>query len=233
MWMDWDERLLHVLRHEHRVHLALPQGTCTSVGGCTRGTARPVWCPRCGTSISQHELFAGGVTGTRAPVAVRSASAEGARRASRSSSGRRRPGRCRRTSPRRSSPTADYGLKTNGEWVAPCARAGRDCSSASRRSAASSSGSSTRARSTTSRAVGVRAPRDPVGRRHARRGNRDRPHRARRGGRGLRALDGPRPPPCSRRSTRPGGCSASTASTAVDGRGRGARHPRPRRARAA
>ena len=36
------QRLLHVQRHEHRVHLGLSQERCTSAAGCTRVTARPV-----------------------------------------------------------------------------------------------------------------------------------------------------------------------------------------------
>ena len=50
------QRLLHLQRHEHRVHLALPEGRCTSGARCTRVTAPTEWCPRCGTSLSQHEL---------------------------------------------------------------------------------------------------------------------------------------------------------------------------------
>ena len=34
-------RLLHVQRHEHRVHLALPAARCTSAAGSTWATARP------------------------------------------------------------------------------------------------------------------------------------------------------------------------------------------------
>ena len=34
------QRLLHVLRHEHRVHLALPEGGAPSAAGSTRATAR-------------------------------------------------------------------------------------------------------------------------------------------------------------------------------------------------
>ena len=51
------KRLLHVLGHEHRVHLALPEAGKTSAGGSTWATARPFRAPRCGTSISQHELI--------------------------------------------------------------------------------------------------------------------------------------------------------------------------------
>ena len=52
-------------------------------------------------------------------------------------------------------------------------------------------------------AGGRRPPRDPVGRGRARRGHRDRPHRAGRGRRGLRALARARPAGARRRSTSP------------------------------
>ena len=91
-------RLLHVLRHEHRVHLAVPQRVHER-GWLYQGHRSTVWCPRCGTSISQHEVFSGRVPGARAPLALRPVPAAGAATASRSSSGRRRRGRCPRTSP--------------------------------------------------------------------------------------------------------------------------------------
>ena len=50
------QRLLHLLRHEHRVHLALPQGV-PRARLAVQGTPLGEWCPRCGTSLSQHELI--------------------------------------------------------------------------------------------------------------------------------------------------------------------------------
>ena len=63
------------------------------------GASRDERCPRCGTSISQHEVYSGEYKELDHPslyvrFPLRTA------RASRSSSGRRRPGRCRRTLPR-------------------------------------------------------------------------------------------------------------------------------------
>ncbi len=50
------QRLLHLLGHEHRVHLALPRSTCNERGWLVLGHRSTEWCPRCGTSISAHEL---------------------------------------------------------------------------------------------------------------------------------------------------------------------------------
>ena len=93
------QRLLHVLGHEHRVHLALPEGGPRARAGSTRAIARPSGAraaarrsrstsrpARRYQELEHPSLF------VRFPL--RSA------RASRSSSGRRRRGRCPRTSPR-------------------------------------------------------------------------------------------------------------------------------------
>ena len=103
------QRLLHLQRHEHRVHLAVPQGGAPprlAVQGppldavvpalrdvAVRSTSRPAR----GTTRSS--------TTRRSTSASRCATA----RASRWSSGRRRRGRCRRTSRRRSSRTRTTG----------------------------------------------------------------------------------------------------------------------------
>ena len=62
--------LLHVLGHEHRVHLALPRASSTSSGWLYIGHRSTEWCPRCGTSISAHELH-GHYEERRRPVALR------------------------------------------------------------------------------------------------------------------------------------------------------------------
>ena len=54
------EGLLHLLRHQHRVHLAVSQGGARR-GWLVRGHRSTEWCPRCGTSLSQHELSQAGV----------------------------------------------------------------------------------------------------------------------------------------------------------------------------
>jgi isoleucyl-tRNA synthetase len=52
------QRLPHFLRHEHLVHLGFPEGR-PRARLALHGAPATEWCPRCGTSISQHELFAG------------------------------------------------------------------------------------------------------------------------------------------------------------------------------
>ena len=54
------QRLLHVQRHEHRVHLAVPAAVHER-GWLYLGHRSTEWCPRCGTSLSQHELTQCGV----------------------------------------------------------------------------------------------------------------------------------------------------------------------------
>ena len=103
MWMDWDRdyytftdaNIEYIWRFLAAVH---------ERGWLYQGHRSTVWCPRCGTSISQHEVFSGEykeLEHPRSPCGFRSRIA----RASRSPSGRRRPGRFRRTSPRRCNPT--------------------------------------------------------------------------------------------------------------------------------
>ena len=46
-------RLLHLLRHQHRVHLAVPARIVHERGWLYRGHRATEWCPRCGTSISR------------------------------------------------------------------------------------------------------------------------------------------------------------------------------------
>ena len=91
-------------------------------GWLYQGHRSTQWCPRCGTSISQHELL-GRVPGARSPVALRPLPAEAAARASRSSSGRRRRGRFPRTSPQPSGRTPSTGDATaSGTRRAPTGR---------------------------------------------------------------------------------------------------------------
>ena len=59
------QRLLHLQRHEHRVHLALPE-VVHERGWLYMGHRSTEWCPRCGTSISQHELTRPASTSDRA-----------------------------------------------------------------------------------------------------------------------------------------------------------------------
>ena len=106
------QRLLHLLGHEHRVHLALPEATCTSGAGSTRAIARPSGARA--AARRSHSTSRPARRTTRSSSIRRSTSASRSRTATarRWSSGRRRPGRCRRTSPRRSSRTRSTGCAT-------------------------------------------------------------------------------------------------------------------------
>ena len=157
-----------------------------------KGHRSTQWCPRCGTSLSKHEqvgeenydelehpsLFVRfPLRGPRGRVARRS--------------GRRRRGRCPRTSRPPSSPTRSTGATTSAsgspsraipeehfeERVRGCGARRLEYARPVRR---------------LRRAGGRRPPRHPVGRGLARRGHRHRPHRAGLRRRGLRALARPR-----------------------------------------
>ena len=104
-WMDWgndyftfsDTNIEYIWRFLQLVH---------ERGWLYLGHRSTEWCPRCGTSLSQHELTQSGVYQERTDPSlfVRFPLLERAGRVARRS-GRRRRGRCRRTSPRPSSPT--------------------------------------------------------------------------------------------------------------------------------
>ena len=93
------QRLLHLQRHEHRVHLGVPQGGVTTAAGCTRATARRSGVRAAARRSRSTSRRARRTTsrwstrrsscGSRSPAAT----------TRRSSCGRRRRGRCRRTSP--------------------------------------------------------------------------------------------------------------------------------------
>ena len=101
MWMDWDNdyytfsdtNIEYIWRFLKTIH---------GRGWLYQGHRSNVWCPRCGTSISQHELI--GSYEDRSDPSLYVRFPFSTIRASRSSSGRRLPGRCPRTSPPRSSP---------------------------------------------------------------------------------------------------------------------------------
>ena len=93
------QRLLHVQRHEHRVHLEVPQDRARA----RLALPRPPL-DRVVPALRHVDLGARAdrlLRRPRRPVALRAASRCSTAQASRSSSGRRRRGRCRRTSPRR------------------------------------------------------------------------------------------------------------------------------------
>ena len=145
------------------------------------------WCPRCGTSLSQHELTQSGVYQDRAdPSLYRPLPAARPAQASSSSSGRRRRGRCPRTSPPRSIPTRSTG-------GARTASGSPSSSSPTRRSSSGCAGSELvgwRYRGPfddLAPGAAVEHRVDPVGGRDDGPGHRHRPHRAGLRRRGLRA----------------------------------------------
>ena len=114
--MDWgndyftfsDTNIEYIWRFLNHVH---------EQGWLYLGHRSTEWCPRCGTSISAHELRrAATTTGPirRSSSASRSSTA----RASRSSSGRRRPWTLPANVAAAVKPDAEYGLRENGDWVA-------------------------------------------------------------------------------------------------------------------
>ena len=132
-WMDWgrdyftfsDTNIEYIWRFLKLVH---------ERGWLYLGHRSTEWCPRCGTSLSQHELTQAGVYQGGATRRCSSAFRFSTDRTSHSSSGRRRLGRCRRTSPRRSSPMPSMGgartasgspspgIQTNRSTAVPAAR---------------------------------------------------------------------------------------------------------------
>ena len=115
-WMDWGKRLLHVLRHEHRVHLAVPADRPRA------GLAVP-GPPRHGVVPALRHVDLGPRAGRqlrrpRGPGAVGALPAARPARARPSSSGPPRRGRCRPTWPSPCSRPPRYGRLANGDWVA-------------------------------------------------------------------------------------------------------------------
>ena len=103
------KRLLHLQRHEHRVHLALPAGRARARLALPRSPLDGVVPALRDLALAARADAGRRLPGAQRPVALRPLPApRPARRVGRRS-GRRRPGRCRRTSPRRSSPTPSTG----------------------------------------------------------------------------------------------------------------------------
>ena len=112
------QRLLHLQRHEHRVHLEVPEDrprARLALHGAPLDRVVPALRH---VALAARADAVGRLPGSRRPVALRPLPAARPRRASHSSSGRRRRGRCRRTSRRPCIRTSEYGRRENGEWVA-------------------------------------------------------------------------------------------------------------------
>ena len=224
-WMDWgndyftfsDTNIEYVWRLLKR---------CTSAAGCTSATARPSGARAAARRSRRTSSPAATSTAPtrRSTCACRSSTG----RASRWSSGRRRRGRCPRTSRRPSSRTPTTAAALNGEWVA----APRYPDEQFDEIAQGLGAGRLALRGPVRRAAagrGGRPPRDPVGRGHDRRGHRHRPHRARRRRRGLRALARQRPAGAhARRRVGPLLRRLRLAPRPLHERGRRADHRQPR-----
>ena len=225
------KRLLHVLGHEHRVHLALsrdrPRARLALPGAPLDGVVPALRDVDLAARAGRLLLRQGRSLAVR-PLPARGAGRGGARRldddavdAARERRGRRAPGRRLRAAPGRRLgrappvyPDAEPVRVVKGSELVGLALHG-----AVRRAAGGGRG---------------RAPRDRVGRGLARGGQRDRPHRARLRRRGLRAVEGPRA--ADSRPGRRGGPllrELRVARRALDRGGGGPDRRRPARARAA
>ena len=179
------QRLLHVQRHEHRVRLADAEDVHER-GWLYLGHRSTEWCPRCGTSISQHEL--------RSPASTRTAPTRRSSSASRCSTGRGESLVVWTTTPwtlpanvaAAVNPDAEYGRRANGEWVAVARYPDETFEERLRGSELVGWRYAGPVRHAPARRR-RRASRHPVGRGLARRGHRHRPHRAGLRRRGLRA----------------------------------------------
>ena len=103
------QRLLHVQRHEHRVHLEVPEDRPRARLALHGPPLDRVVPALRHVALAARADAGRRLPGPRRPVALRALPAPRPRRASRSSSGRRRRGRCRRTSPRPSTRTPTTG----------------------------------------------------------------------------------------------------------------------------
>ena len=110
-------RLLHVQRHQHRVHLAVPAAHARARPAVRRPPLDGVVPSLRDVPLAARAVAVGRLPGPLRPVAHRPLPAPSTERASPSSSGRRRPGRCRRTSRRPCTPRRSTGCRENGEWV--------------------------------------------------------------------------------------------------------------------
>ncbi len=116
MWMDWDAdyytftdtNIEYIWRFLKTVH---------ERGWLYQGHRSTVWCPRCGTSISQHEIFAGEYRELEHPSLYVRFPLKG-RDGEALSVWTTTPWTLPANVAAAVNPTADYGLRANGDWVA-------------------------------------------------------------------------------------------------------------------
>ena len=158
-----------------------------------KGHRSTEWCPRCGTSISQHELTQSGVYQDRSDPSLYVRFPLLDRKGESLVVWTTTPWTLPANVAAAVKADAEYGRRENGEWVA----AARYPDESFVETAAGSELVGLRYRGPFDDlppAARRRAPRDPVGRGLARGGDGHRPHRSRSGAGGLRARPGPRPP---------------------------------------
>ncbi len=215
------QRLLHVQRHEHRVHLGLPQDGPRARLAVHGPPLDPVVPPLRDIALAARAGRRGELRRDGAPVALRPLPARGPRRrgargldddAVDAAGERRRRGQAGRgLRPDRRRPLGGRRALPGGELLAHRHRCGARRARVQR--------PLRRARSAGRR----RASRHPVGRGLARRGNGHRAHRAGRRFGGLRALEGPRPSGARPdRRGRPDAAGVRRVRGVDDGRGGGA-----------
>ena len=184
-------RLLHVQRHQHRVHLALPARGARPRLAVSRAPLHRVVPALRHVALAARALAGGRAPAARGFLALRAPPVP--RAAGRGAGGVDddavdAPGqRGRRRRSRARVRAAGLGRLGGGRVAAGCDLRGAGDGERARRPPLPRAVRRPRARRA------GRAPRDPVGRRGARHWHRDRPHRARRRPRGLRAREGPRP----------------------------------------
>ena len=108
------QRLLHVLGHEHRVHLALPQGGPPARLALPGPPLDAVVPALRDVALAARAGRRGELRGARPPVALRALPAAATARARRSSSGRRRPWTLPANVAAAVKPDAEYGLRDGG-----------------------------------------------------------------------------------------------------------------------
>ena len=191
-WMDWgndyftfsDTNIEYIWRFLQLVH---------ERGWLYLGHRSTEWCPRCGTSLSQHELTQAGVYQDRSDPSLYVRFPLLERPSESLVVWTTTPWTLPANVAAAVKPDAEYGRRENGEWVA-VARYPDERFDAPRPRRGARRASLPRAvRRPRPRRRG-RAPGHPVGRGLARGGHGHRPHRARRRPGGLRARPRPRPP---------------------------------------
>ena len=216
-WMDWDNDY-HTFSDTNISYIWGFLKAVHERGWLYKGHRSTEWCPRCGTSISQHELFAGEYKELEHPsLYVRFPLKE--REDEALVVWTTTPWTLPANVAAAVKPDAEYGLPTTASGARRTSRRGLRPRG---RAARSSSGSSTTGPFDDLPAQdGRRPPRDPVGRGLARRGDRDRPHRARAPARRTSSSRGSTACRCSSRSTSRGGCCPGTGRLrgALDRRG--------------